>query len=72
VRLLLAAGDRNPSAGPGRHRHARHDQAVRRNPQVTYDSHPLYTYVGDTAPGQDFGNGINLNGGLWDQVIVSG
>ena len=41
-------------------------------PQVTYDSHPLYTYVGDTAPGQDFGNGINLNGGLWDQVIVSG
>jgi predicted lipoprotein with Yx(FWY)xxD motif len=41
-------------------------------PQVTYDGHPLYTYVGDTAPGQDFGNGINLNGGLWHQVTVSG
>ena len=22
--------------------------------QVTYDGHPLYTYVGDTAPGQVF------------------
>ena len=41
-------------------------------PQVTYDGHPLYTYVGDTAPGQGFGNEINLNGGLWHQVIVSG
>ena len=40
--------------------------------QVTYDGHPLYTYVGDTAPGQAFGNGIDLNGGLWHEVTVSG
>ncbi len=33
--------------------------------QVTYDRHPLYTYVGDSAPGQANGNAINLNGGLW-------
>jgi predicted lipoprotein with Yx(FWY)xxD motif len=33
--------------------------------QVTYDRHPLYTYVGDSAPGQENGNAINLNGGLW-------
>jgi predicted lipoprotein with Yx(FWY)xxD motif len=40
--------------------------------QVTYNGHPLYTYVGDTAPGQAFGNGLNLNGGLWREVTVPG
>ena len=40
--------------------------------QITYNEHPLYTYVGDTAPGQAFGNNLNLNGGLWHEVAVSG
>jgi predicted lipoprotein with Yx(FWY)xxD motif len=40
--------------------------------QAAYDGHPLYTYVGDSAPGQANGNGINLNGGLWHEVTVSG
>ncbi len=40
--------------------------------QATYDGHPLYTYVGDTAPGQDKGNGLNLSGGVWHDVTVSG
>jgi predicted lipoprotein with Yx(FWY)xxD motif len=40
--------------------------------QATYDGHPLYTYVADTAPGQDKGNGLNLSGGLWHDVTVSG
>jgi predicted lipoprotein with Yx(FWY)xxD motif len=40
--------------------------------QVTYNGHPLYTYIGDTAPGQAFGNNLNLNGGLWHEVTVSG
>jgi predicted lipoprotein with Yx(FWY)xxD motif len=40
--------------------------------QITYNGHPLYTYVGDTAPGQAFGNGLNLNGGLWHEMAVSG
>jgi predicted lipoprotein with Yx(FWY)xxD motif len=40
--------------------------------QVTYDGHPLYTYLADTAPGQARGNGINLNGGLWHEVTASG
>ena len=39
--------------------------------QLTYNGHPLYTYVGDTAPGQAKGNNLNLNGGLWHEVRVS-
>ena len=40
-------------------------------PQAVYDGHPLYTYIGDSAPGQDAGNNINLNGGLWLDVPVT-
>jgi predicted lipoprotein with Yx(FWY)xxD motif len=40
--------------------------------QAVYDGHPLYTYVGDNAPGQANGNGLNLNGGLWHEVTASG
>jgi predicted lipoprotein with Yx(FWY)xxD motif len=39
--------------------------------QLTYNGHPLYTYIGDTAPGQANGNNLNLNGGLWHEVPVS-
>jgi predicted lipoprotein with Yx(FWY)xxD motif len=61
-----------PSAGPGVTGRLgtikRSDGSI----QVTYNGHPLYTYVGDTAPGQAFGNNLNLNGGLWHEVTVSG
>jgi predicted lipoprotein with Yx(FWY)xxD motif len=40
--------------------------------QATFDGHPLYTFVGDTAPGQDTGNGLNAAGGLWHAVTTSG
>jgi predicted lipoprotein with Yx(FWY)xxD motif len=40
--------------------------------QVTYDHHPLYTYVGDSGPGQVTGNNINLNGGFWYEIKESG
>ena len=40
--------------------------------QATYGGHPLYTYVGDSAPGQNNGNGKNLSGGVWHEVTVSG
>jgi len=36
--------------------------------QVTYDGHPLYTYIGDSAPGQARGNKLDLNGGYWYEV----
>ena len=40
--------------------------------EATWNGHPLYTYVGDTAPGQDKGNGLNLSGGVWHVAAVSG
>jgi predicted lipoprotein with Yx(FWY)xxD motif len=40
--------------------------------QITYNGHPLYTYIGDSAPGQARGNNLNLNGGLWHEVPASG
>jgi predicted lipoprotein with Yx(FWY)xxD motif len=39
--------------------------------QATYDGHPLYTYIGDSGPGQAGGNNLNLNGGLWYEVRSS-
>ena len=40
--------------------------------QATFDGHPLYAFVGDTAPGQNKGNGLNAAGGLWHEVTTSG
>jgi predicted lipoprotein with Yx(FWY)xxD motif len=40
--------------------------------QATYNGHPLYTYVADTAPGQAKGNNLNLSGGVWHEVTASG
>jgi predicted lipoprotein with Yx(FWY)xxD motif len=40
--------------------------------QATIDEHPLYTFVGDTAPGQNKGNGLNAAGGLWHEITTSG
>jgi predicted lipoprotein with Yx(FWY)xxD motif len=63
----------NPVAGPGVTISkiatiARTDGTI----QVTYAGHPLYTYIGDTAPGQASGNDINLNGGFWHEVPAAG
>ena len=63
----------SPTAGPGVTLSkigtiARTDGTI----QVTYAGHPLYTYIGDTAPGQDSGNNLNLNGGFWHDVPATG
>jgi predicted lipoprotein with Yx(FWY)xxD motif len=39
--------------------------------QATYDGHPLYTYIGDRAPGQANGNDLDLNGGFWYDIRVA-
>lgn len=40
--------------------------------QATFDGHPLYTYKGDTQPGEAKGNGLNVSGGVWHEVTESG
>jgi len=40
--------------------------------QATFDGHPLYTFVGDTAPRQNKGNGLNAAGGLWHEITTPG
>ena len=40
--------------------------------QATFDGHPLYTYVSDTAPGMAKGNGLNVSGGVWHDIVLSG
>jgi hypothetical protein len=39
--------------------------------QATYHGHPPYTFVGDAAPRQAKGNGLNAFGGLWHEVTTS-
>jgi predicted lipoprotein with Yx(FWY)xxD motif len=40
--------------------------------QLTVAGHPVYTFSGDSAPGQTNGQGVVLNGGLWTVVSPTG
>jgi predicted lipoprotein with Yx(FWY)xxD motif len=40
--------------------------------QATYDGHPLYTFEGDTAPGQTNGNGVIAFGAAWSVITIAG
>jgi predicted lipoprotein with Yx(FWY)xxD motif len=40
--------------------------------QVTYNHHPLYTFIKDTKKGQTNGEGLNAFGGVWDAVSSAG
>jgi predicted lipoprotein with Yx(FWY)xxD motif len=40
--------------------------------QVTYAGHPLYTYSGDTGPGQTDYVGISMFGGKWYALNAAG
>ncbi|MGN6216110.1 MAG: COG4315 family predicted lipoprotein [Solirubrobacterales bacterium] len=40
--------------------------------QVTYAGHPLYTYAGDSEPGEANGNGLTFFGGKWSAMDESG
>jgi len=60
------------SAGPGVTGELGTIRRTNGSRRVAYNGHPLYTYTGDTTPGQAFGNNHNLNGGLWHEVTVPG
>jgi predicted lipoprotein with Yx(FWY)xxD motif len=40
--------------------------------QLTVAGHPVYTFTGDSAPGQTNGQNVVLNGGLWTVVSPAG
>jgi predicted lipoprotein with Yx(FWY)xxD motif len=40
--------------------------------QVTYNGHPLYTFVKDTSPGDTNGEGLSAFGGRWFAVSPAG
>src|SRR3954463_3605473 len=40
--------------------------------QVTYNRHPLYTFVKDTKKGQTHGEGLTAFGGQWNAVSPAG
>lgn len=40
--------------------------------QLTVDGFPVYTYSGDSRPGQAAGQGLNESGGLWWVLSASG
>jgi predicted lipoprotein with Yx(FWY)xxD motif len=40
--------------------------------EVTYNGHPLYTYLGDSSPGQTTGEGNQGFGAEWDVLSAAG
>ena len=40
--------------------------------QATFNGHPLYAYIGDSGPGMDKGNGLNISGGVWHVITLTG
>lgn len=72
LRRLLAAGGRNPRRAPGIPGTLATIKRPDGTTQVTRQRAPLYTYAGDIFPGQTFGNGLNLNGGLWHEMTAPG
>jgi NAD(P)-dependent dehydrogenase (short-subunit alcohol dehydrogenase family) len=71
VRHVLAAGQGTLGPGPGITGKLGTVTRSDGTAQASYNGHPLYTYVGHTAPGQAKGNGLNLSGGVWHEVTVS-
>ena len=70
MRRVLAAGHRHPGRRPGITGRLGTIKRSDGSAQATYNRHPLYTYIGDTSPGQAKGNNLNLNSGLWHEITL--
>jgi predicted lipoprotein with Yx(FWY)xxD motif len=67
--LLVPSGESGASAGSGVSGSFGTIQRPGGGVQVTFDGMPLYTYSGDSSPGQANGQGIQ---GIWFAVSASG
>ena len=70
--LAAAAGERKPTAGRRQGFAGGDDQALGRKLQVTYNGHPLYSFVKDTKSGDTNGEGLTAFGGSWFAVSPAG
>jgi predicted lipoprotein with Yx(FWY)xxD motif len=66
---LIASSGKVPAASPDVAGHLATTKRPDGSLQVTFDGMPLYTYSGDTGPGQANGQGV---GGVWFAVTASG
>jgi predicted lipoprotein with Yx(FWY)xxD motif len=69
----VVSGAAKPILGPGVHR-SKVGKITLSNgtKQLTYGGHPLYTYVGDSGPGQTFYVNFFQFGGRWPAVNAAG
>lgn len=70
--LKLKAGQKPTAGGAAKKSLLGTDKNPSGGRVVTYNRWPLYTYIGDTKPGQATGQAKNLNGGLWYVLSPSG
>jgi predicted lipoprotein with Yx(FWY)xxD motif len=66
---LIAASGKVPAASPDVASRLGTIERPEGSMQVTFDGMPLYTYIGDSAPGQANGQGV---GGVWFAITTSG
>jgi predicted lipoprotein with Yx(FWY)xxD motif len=70
--VVLPAGAKPAAAGSVKGALLGSDPSPSGGRVVIYAGWPLYTYVGDSAPGQAHGQALNLNGGLWYVISPAG
>jgi predicted lipoprotein with Yx(FWY)xxD motif len=69
----VVSGASRPMLGPGVHRSKVGTITLKNGTkQLTYGGHPLYTYVGDSGPGQTFYVNFSQFGGRWPAVNAAG
>jgi predicted lipoprotein with Yx(FWY)xxD motif len=70
--LKLKKGQRAVAGGAAKQKLLGADKNPGGGRVVTYNRWPLYTYVGDSKPGEANGQALNANGGLWYVLSPSG
>lgn len=70
--LKIKAGQKPTAGGAARKGLLGTDKNPGGGRVVTYNRWPLYTYLGDSKPGQATGQAKNLNGGFWYVLSPAG